>query len=606
MTAALIHRGPDDEGYHFEPGVGLGMRRLSIIDVAGGRQPIANEDGTARIVFNGEIYNYLELRAELERSGHVLATSSDTETVLHLYEDLGPGCLERLNGMFGLAIWDSTRRRLFLARDRAGEKPLYYWADEHRIAFASELKALLLCPFVPRAIDRSAVVDYLTFMYVRAPRTPFEGIKKLPPGHHLTFDASACAVSPWWSLARHATPCELGDDALIERIATLLDDSVRLRLRSDVPVGAFLSGGLDSASVVGHAARLLGRDHPIASFSVGFPGDGIDELGYARIASDAFGTEHNELVVSLADAIEGLPRLVWHLDEPNADSAIIPTDMVSRLARTKLRVVLSGLGGDEIFGGYPRYIRRSRELYRRIPAAVRRRILLPLARTLAPRQHERLLTAELPEAREYLDAVSMFSGAEVRALTGASSEAGLEAEFAASPPGDVVNRLLHVDFQTYLPDDILAVTDRMSMAESVEARAPFLDHRLIELMAGVPGDRKVRGREWKWALKRAVAPVVPRAILRRGKWGFGAPVRSWMERDLLPVTRKLLGASAAVASGLLDRAGLEAVLARVPTPLDGRSAQKLWGLLVLEVWARVFLGGSTSPGVAPRATLREL
>ncbi len=609
MNAVLVHRGPMDEGYMFRRHVGLGMRRLSIIDVAGGHQPVYNEDRSIAVVLNGEIFNYRELGEELLKRGHRFSTASDTEVIAHLYEERGAECLSQLNGMFGIAIWDDRKQTLLVARDRLGVKPLYYYEDAGWLAFASELKALLVCDFVPRRPDRSAIADFLALRYVRAPRSPFEGVRKLLPGHYVTADASGVSQSRYWNLADHTSPLALSEADAVERLRWLLQDSVRIRLRSDVPVGAFLSGGIDSSTITAYAARQSSA--PLRTFTVDFGGDSFDEVRYARLVARALGTEHHETVATVEDALQQLPRLVWHMDEPNADSAIVPTYLVSQFAATGLRVILTGSGGDEVFGGYARYFDGYPidHLYRRIAQAPREALGRVVTRVRLPHVTRRVTWNNLPDADRYLVQVTNFSPAERADLLGAmsDSDADLKAEFAAYPGHDRVNRRLFVDACTYLPDDILHITDRMSMAVSLEAREPLLDYRLVEFCAGLPGDYKVHQerREWKVILKKAMSPLLPAEILTRIKWGFGAPIQAWMNRGLLSALRELYRASEAVRHGLLDPAGVEGQLARAGSYVPGfQMAQKLWTLLVFEIWCRVFLTGNG--GKAPQATLRDL
>lgn len=611
MTAVMHHRGPDDEGYLQEGGAALGMRRLSIIDIAGGHQPIYNEDGTVGVVLNGQIYNYRELRDELLRKGHRLKTLSDTEVIAHMYEDLGEACIDQFNGMFAFAVWDTRTRRLLLARDRLGVKPLYYYEDGERLAFASEVKALLQCPFVPREPDPDVVADYLALMYIRGPRTPFKRVRKLLPGHYLVLDCTSetARVVRYWEL-EHVQPARMSKEDAIAQVRDLLRDSIRLRLRSDVPVGAFLSGGIDSSSVVAFAAPQL--DRPLTTFAVGFTGSQFDELRYARLVARAFGTDHHETMVSVDDAIRRLPQLVWHLDEPNADSAVVPTYLVSQFAASQLKVILSGLGGDELFGGYPRYFdgHPLEHVYRLLPRAIRstlaQRLFARADSTLAQRLRWNALGAD----ERYVAQVSTIRPDERSGLLpeGTGREVALREEFARCRSSEIASRRMYVDSLTYLPDDILHLTDRMSMAVSLEARTPFLDYRLVEFASALPAHFKVRpfSRQWKVLLKAALAPDLPPQILMRGKWGFGGPVLHWMNGGLLPVLRNVMRDSVAVREGLLSQAGVSQTLAafgdRVATSHDAMIA---WTLLVLEVWARVFLDHppATSP---PAFTLADL
>jgi asparagine synthase (glutamine-hydrolysing) len=594
MTERLVHRGPTDEGFHFSDEIGLGMRRLSIIDIEGGHQPVYNEDRTVAVVLNGEIYNYLELAEDLRGRGHRFSTRSDTEVIAHLYEERGPSCLEALNGMFGLAIWDLRRSQLLLARDRFGEKPLYYAEDPSGIVFSSEIKSLLLHPSISRDIDANAIGDYLTLMYVRSPRTPFTAIRKLPPAHYLLADSGGVRIERWWDLAAGIRPSSLSLADAADEIQSLLDDSVRLRLRSDVPVGVFLSGGLDSSSVCALASRHVSQ--PLQSYAVGFIDTQFDELGYAKTVAQTFATAHHETIVSVNDALEHLPELCWHLDEPHGDSAIVPTYLVSRFAAQELRVMLSGLGGDELFGGYPRYFdgQPAEHMYRALPVGLRRAVSRILGRLLHPRIREALEKNNLGTEARYLSRETIFPSAlRGRLQNGAHREVNLQREFEQYHSSDTVNRFLYVDTLTYLPDDILHITDRMSMAASLEVRTPFLDDRLVRFAFGLPGAYKVDAwsRSTKICFKQAMSPLLPREIVQRPKWGFGAPVRSWMRRGLEQTVRTLFEESVLLEEHILEAGGTRAYL-RHPLPgEDLYRPQRLWMLLMLELWARVFLQG---------------
>jgi asparagine synthase (glutamine-hydrolysing) len=609
MTSTLFHRGPMDQGYLSGHNIALGMRRLSIIDVEGGQQPIYNEDGTIGVMCNGEVYNYLELRQDLLAKGHEFTTNSDTEVIVHLYEEMGEEFPKALNGMFAIAVWDSRKCRLILARDRLGEKPLYYYDNGQRLAFASELKALLQCPFVPREPDPQAIAEYLSLMYIRAPRTAFSRISKLPPAHYLRADVSGVCLVPYWDLREHCEPSSLNEGETVEKVRWLLRDSVRLRLRSDVPVAAFLSGGIDSSSVVAFAADSVSG--PLQTFAVGFAGDGFDELGYAREVATAFGTEHQETTVTEDDAIRLLPQLVWHLDEPNGDSAIVPTYLISKFAAQEVRVILSGVGGDELFGGYPRYFDgyQIEQLYRTVPSFLRRNMVGPLTRSLPPTLANRIAWNSLPQDQRYWADVSIRWPRDIfDRLDGTDvSTTSYLGAFHEYPGKDRFNRLMYLDTVTYLPDNILHITDRMSMAASLEARAPFLDHRLVELCAGIPGRYKLSPvhRQWKIILKKAMAPYLPPRIISRPKWGFGAPVQAWMKRQLFSTVESAYRRSVAVESGLFDPASIRRVLdLEANRARPRRFYQQLWMLLILELWCRIYLDGG--PKKVPTFTLDDL
>ncbi len=594
MTSQLYHRGPMDEGYLFKGDVGLGMRRLSIIDVDGGHQPIHNEDKSISVILNGEIYNYKELRSVLVKKGHKFSTQSDTEVIVHLYEEVGEKCLNQLNGMFAFALWDERNRRLLVARDRLGIKPLYYYHNNSKIlAFASEMKALLRCPFITTDLDLNAFADYLTFMYIQGSRSPFKNIRKLLPGHYFIMDRSGFHISRYWDLRNSCTQFELSEPEAIDQIHRLLEDSIRLRMRSDVPVGAFLSGGLDSSAVVAYASKHAPR--PIETFAVGFSGDGVNELGYAKTVSRAFNTSHHETTVKVDSAIQYLPKLIWHLDEPNGDSAIVPTYLVSQFASSQLRVILSGLGGDELFGGYSRYFDGYpiEHLYRKVPVSLRRNIIDPLSSILPPRIAQRIRWNSLFDDERYLAQMSYFTPTEIQNLIGyeACKNTDVKNLFKGFS-GDNINQLLFVDINTYLPGDILHITDRMSMAFSLEARTPFLDHRLVEFCASLPSKYKVSqlSREWKLILKKAMRSILPQEILNRSKVGFNAPVAEWMSGGLCLIVKDVFRSSTAVKVGILNGDEVRPLIDRLTAdPKKNTAAQKLWILLVLEVWCRVFL-----------------
>lgn len=606
MLPALAHRGPDDEGRLVDGPLAMGMRRLSIIDVPGGRQPIENEDGNLAVVLNGEIYNYVELTEELRARGHRFTTRSDTEVLVHLYEEFGLEFLERLNGMFALALWDKRAGRLVLARDRLGIKPLYVRRLPQGVAFASELKALLAGDARSRTLEPQAVLDYLTLQYIPGSATPYREYEKLLPGHLLVCEASGTTVQRWWSLADHCAPASLPRAEAVVRIRELFDDAVRLRMRSDVPVGAYLSGGLDSSLVTRAAAQLTDATFP--TFNVAFEHTEFDESAYARELAELARTDHHQLTVSARDAIARLPQLVWHLDEPIGDSAFLPSFLVSQLAAEHVKVALSGLGADELFGGYHRYHRRIGrfEQLSRLPRRAAR-LLRPLVAARGEEWARRLdLMTDAEPWEVHLQKTHAFEPALNRALVEGDANLRVAARTRALhdgyPHDDFVNRAMFVDAHTYLPDQILALTDRMSMAVSLEARTPFLDHRLVELASSLPGDWKVRGSSWKSILKEALGDRVPASILTRPKWGFAAPVGSWIESQGLDPLKRLLGKSALVEAGVLDGDAMRTAVAHFERP--GHRAEWLWALGVLEVWYRVFEGGS--PGSAPALDLHQL
>ncbi len=548
MTATLTHNGPDADGYLFGDGVALGHRRLSIIDVGGGDQPIYNEDHTRAVVFNGEIYNFRELRAELTARGHRFRTASDTEVIVHAWEQYGDDCVSRLRGMFALALWDGPARRLLLARDRLGKKPLYYAHDGERLVFASELKALIADPSMKRTVDPEAVDDYLAFGAVPAPRTIYQGIAQLPPAHYLLWEDGRIRLAEYWDVRFDVGP-ERSERDYLEEFAALLAEAVRLRMISDVPLGAFLSGGVDSSAVVMAMAGESTR--PVLTTSVAFRESGFNEAPYAQQVAQAFHTDHREIVVA-PRAAEILPTLVWHLDEPFADSSALPTYYLSRAARERVTVALSGDGGDETFGGYAwRYGLNMLEhrVRRRLPAWLRHGLLGPLAsawpkadRLPRPLRWKFFLrNLSLSPERAYFHDMSLFTPAdkarllspEFRTTLGEHDPfAAFARHFERVAGLDHLSRITYVDLKTYLPNDILVKVDRMAMAHSLEVRSPLLDHKVVEFAASVPAGFKFRGTTSKYLVKRYLERSLPASLVHRPKQGFSIPLARWLRSDL--------------------------------------------------------------------------
>lgn len=598
MCRIITHRGPDDQGVLLKKGVALGMRRLSIIDLAGGHQPMNGEDGSVTIVFNGEIYNFQELKPNLEARGHRFQTHSDTEVIVHAYEEFGPDCLKDLRGMFAFAIWDEKARSLFLARDRAGKKPLYYTqTSKGTLVFGSELKSLLEHPDVEREIDPQAVDAYFTLGYVPDPRCIFRNVHKLPPGHYLTFQNSRVTVEQYWDFDLKPERARSEDDYL-EELRTLLDESVRLRLISDVPLGAFLSGGIDSSTVVAFMARHMGQ--PVKTFSIGFHEDSYNELKYARLTAEKFGTDHHEFILT-PDICAVVDELAWHFDEPFADSSAIPTYMVSKLAREHVTVVLSGDGGDELFGGYSRYVvERKRDGFAQLPKMLREGVMRPVSRHLPHGAWGRnyLYNVSLDPISRYLDSVSVFTSLNrkslytdelQRSLPGLGYVEQLFHGLAAKvPTNEPLDQLLYLDSKTYLPGDILTKVDRMSMAVSLEARAPLLDHKLIDFVTSVPASLKLKGLETKHLLKRAVADLVPAEILHRPKQGFGVPIQEWINQQLRDRMRDTLNDARTRQRGYIDSGYLDVLLTEHERGRRDHS-MGLWSLLMFELWHRQFV-----------------
>jgi len=616
LCDVLTHRGPDDRcvriadfprgGEGDPPPVrcGLANTRLSIIDLEGGRQPIANEDETCWVVNNGEIYNHAELRRRLVAAGHTFRTDhSDTEVLVHLYEEKGERLVEDLRGMFALAVWDGRRGRLLLARDRLGQKPLCYRREADRFLFASEIKALLQAPGVPRRVDREALFHYLTLQYVPHPWTMFQGVRKLPPGHRAVLDAATnrLRIEEYWR-PPVGEPMTGDADALGEQLRALLTEATRYRLISDVPVGAFLSGGIDSSIVVGLMARL--RREPVRTFTVSFEERAYDEAPHARRIAERFGTDHTELTVR-PDALEVLPRLVRQYDEPFADSSAVPTWYVARATAEHVKVALTGDAGDENFAGYPRYRAvRLGAAFDRLPRWLREG-LRGAVRTVPPSLGVRTFRRRL---RRFMDALTLDPVArylrwcaifdderKMRLCTpefldgvrGISTTDLFRAEYDAAGPGDFLRRTMFCDLRRYLPDDLNAKVDIAAMAHSLETRSPFLDHRVVEFAARVPVGLKLRGRTSKWLLKRTFADLLPREIRRRPKRGFGVPIAEWFRADLRGHLEEIVLSKRALERGYFNP---DAVRTLVEEHVHRRydHAYRLWSLLMLELWHRAF------------------
>jgi len=596
MTSVQAHRGPDGEAVVCRGPVGLGHRRLAIIDLNTGDQPMANEDGSIWIVFNGEIYNFHELRRELEARGARFRTVSDTEVILKAYEADGPACVERLRGMFAFAILDERRRRLLLARDRAGIKPLVYAWDGRRLLFGSEIKAILQDPHVDRDLDQEALGDYLTYHYVPAPRTIFRAVRKLPPASTLLLplDGGEPVISEYWRL-RFAPDPHVTESEWIEQLRIHLADAVRSHMVSDVPIGAFLSGGVDSSTVVALMADASAA--PIRTFSIGFDEADFDELRFARQVATRYGTDHYELVVK-PSALEVLPKLAWHFDEPFADSSAIPTYYVSKITREHVTVALSGDGGDENFAGYRRYA-RAVALHERLDrgaAALLRPLFRAAASALpvgAPGQAYAGLLGAGPIDRyrrlvayQRRETLRRLLSDDLAALARSAASADTFAQLAArSGAPDYVTALQYIDVHTYLPGDILTKVDLTSMAVSLESRVPLLDHKLMEFVATIPSPLKLRNGTGKYLLKRAMATSLPVEILTRRKMGFGVPLGAWFRGELRDMTRDVLLSPAARQRGFFRIAEVETLLRTHDAGRRDCSA-RLWALVCFELWMR--------------------
>ena len=609
MDRSIVHRGPDDNGVYVDERCAMGMRRLSIIDLGGGKQPIANEDRRVWVVFNGEIYNYRALRHDLVARGHRFTTTSDTEVLVHLYEERGDALVDALSGMFGFALWDRERQELLLARDRLGIKPLYYAPTPRGLVFGSELKSLICHPDVRREVSPEALSHYLSFGHTPPDRAILDGVCKLPPGHLLRWRRGELHVRRYWDLVAAEEPVHPREAAA--EVRQLLRDAVRSHLVADVPVGAFLSGGIDSASVVGTMAELGVRPK---TFSIGFEEDDFNELGYARQIARKFATDHHELVVR-PDAWALTEKLVWFLDEPFADVSAIPTYLVAQLAAAHVKVVLSGDGGDEVFAGYDRYAWTLEEERRFgwLPRPARW-ALTRLSAALPDRARGKNFLRHIaqPAHLRYVDGESLFPRPLKQRLIGpALREALLRRRADADAPtaerralldgvdGDLVRRMLYLDTMTYLPLDILTKVDRMTMAHSLEARPPLLDHTLVERVFRLPSALKLTADGTQKAVfKRAVADLLPREILAREKRGFAVPIARWFRGPLRAPMLALLGDQRFVERGWLEPATVDALIAE---HLDGRRdhALPLWSLMSLELWARQFLDGA-QPAISQR------
>lgn len=591
---ALRHRGPDDQGIHAEPHAGLAFRRLSIVDVASGHQPLSNEDGTIWIAFNGEIYDHAPTRRTLESLGHRYRTQSDTETIVHAYEEWGEGCLDRLHGMFAFALWDRPRRRMFVARDRVGIKPLYWTRTAgggH--AFASEIKALFAFPGVERRAHLPALAEHLTLRYVAAPRTAFEGIHKLPPGHCMMLEAGGERTRRWWQ-PTYEPKLELSDTDALAEVEARLTTSVQSHLMSDVPVGALLSGGVDSSLVVALMSRLMGR--PAQTFCVGFDAPGpYSELPFARRVAEHCGTEHREILVSAADLERELPKLVWHQDEPVSEPAAIPTFLVTRLARESVTVVLTGEGGDELFAGYPKHaVEPFARALAHLPGALRDLILDHGVDRLPFRFRKLQVVGRSARFRDEAERLSAWfaglAGEELESLLGprlrpfaAAGAASFRAALSDSAARTPLDRMLDADLRLWLTDDLLMKMDKMSMASSVEARVPLLDASLIDWALRLPSRHKIRGLEGKVLLKRLARKLLPREVVDRPKVGFTVPLSPWFRGPLRPLLEGVLLSRASLERGLVDPRAMRAVVA---DHLQGRRdrSRELWTLLTLELW----------------------
>jgi asparagine synthase (glutamine-hydrolysing) len=605
MCQAIVHRGPDDEGIFVKDGVGFGMRRLSIIDLAGGHQPVFNEDRSVWIVFNGEIYNFPVLREDLLKRGHHFSTHTDTEVIVHLYEEMGADCVTRLRGMFAFALYDERRRKLLMVRDRLGKKPLHYALQsgalqDQRLLFGSEIKSILTVAPELATVNNQALLQYMYFGYIPDPLTAFAAIQKLPPGHLLEFANGKIDVRQYWDLPQYGTQPPQSEEACLEEMEHRLAEAVRIRLISDVPLGALLSGGTDSSTVVALMARASAQ--PVKTFAIGFRDQDFNEAPYARIVADKFGTDHHELIVE-PDVLETVEMLTASLEEPFGDSSMLPTYYVSCLARKHVTVALSGDGGDEIFGGYDRYgIHLRRRAFERIPSWARRfyreRIYPRLPADMRGKKFS--YNVSLPWRERYVDGISFVPAFErempllsdeFRAVL---SESGSPEEvmyqyFDHAPAKDPVSQMLYVDTKTYMVGDILTKVDRMSMATSLEVRVPILDHEFVEWATGLPVEWKIRGGKQKYILRKLAERVgVPREVLYRPKRGFALPLVHWMKHELKELIMTILLDPATLQRGYFEARGVRQLLEE---HFRGRRdhSGRIWRLLIFELWHRNYL-----------------
>ncbi|NQU73226.1 MAG: asparagine synthase (glutamine-hydrolyzing) [Candidatus Omnitrophica bacterium] len=612
MCALLKHRGPDDEGVYLNhkprgPGsnakVGLGHRRLSIIDLSSaGHQPMSNENGSVWIVMNGEIYNFLELRELLKQKGHEFKSQTDAEVILHLYEDKGVECLKDLRGMFAFAIWDESSESLFLARDRIGKKPLFYSLRNTDLVFASELNALLQDKGISRDIDLSSIDDFLNYQYIPAPFTIFKEVKKLPPAHFLIWEKGKVRIDRYWNLD-YSEKLNLREEEYCERILSLLKEATKIRLISDVPLGAFLSGGIDSSAVVGIMAQLM--DRPVKTFSIGFENKSFNETPYAKLVSERFGTEHKEFIVK-PNALEILPKLILHFGEPYGDSSAIPTYYLSKITRENVTVALNGDGGDESFGGYERYVANLMAERYRGPAIIANKLFGKIVEKAPESTHKKdkinrlkkfLSITNLNKESRYSEFMAIFNenkraGIYSDYLKGEIGKNGrgriISKEYQKSGVEDLIDSTLYVDLMTYMPGDLLPKVDITSMANSLEARSPFLDHKFLEFSAQIPSHLKIRGIVTKYILKETFKKTLPASVLNREKMGFGVPVGEWFRGELKSYAYEVLLDSKAIKRNYFKR---ESVKQLLDEHCKGKvnNGAKIWSLLNLELWHRLFI-----------------
>jgi asparagine synthase (glutamine-hydrolysing) len=601
MTDIMSHRGPDARGEYIDGNLGLGHRRLSIIDLAGGDQPISNEDGSVVVVFNGEIYNYAGLAATLSDRGHQFRTRSDTETIVHAYEEYGERCVDHFRGMFAFALWDRNRQKLLLARDRLGIKPLYYYEGSDFIAFASEIKALLEIPGVPREVEPDALSHYLSLRYVPGPQTMFRNIVRLQPGHLLTRADETTSVRKYWDI--EFRPADQSPQQRLQQFDQLLTESVRLRLAAEVPLGVFLSGGLDSSAILAMMSRMH-RSHGIHTFSVGYEDitgkeSRSNEFEYAQIAAKAYGAEHHEYRLTPDELQDFMPALAWHLDEPLGDPTCVPLYFISKTASERITVVLSGEGADELLAGYGIYQRmlQIEKLHRNFGGLAS--AMEPVLRHVMPGERFRtaLKWAALPLHRRYRGVSRGFLPDMKRALLPGSDQsehkldALFEGCFQAAKPASPLDQMLYADTRIWLPDDLLLKADKMTMANAIELRVPFLDHRMVEYAATLPAVSKLQKGIGKVLLRQDMSGDLPPAILHRPKKGFPVPIGPWLKTELRSMVHDSLLSRGSAVRDYMNMETIEKVVRQHETGRFDRS-QEIWTLLVFEFWHRVFMNRS--------------
>ena len=613
MADQLVHRGPDDEGYYAKGPAGLGFRRLSIIDLGGGHQPLSNEDGSIWIVFNGEIYNYQDLRALLISKGHSFKTQSDTEVIVHLFEEYGFDCVQKLRGMFAFAIWDSVNKTLFLARDRVGIKPLYYYLGSDFLSFASEMKAIFVDPAVQRRVDPQLVDRFLTYYFVPGPATLLRNFFKLEPGHWLSVHDGRVQIKRYWDIDFQPADDHKSESALEEQIVNTLDDSVQLHMISDVPVGFLLSGGVDSTALLSLASKKENR--PISSYTIGFSHSGVvDERPFARLAAGRFGSEHHEISINAQEFAAFLPEYVWFMEEPVCEPASVALYYVSKLAKQFVKVLISGEGGDEAFAGYHNYrnmlwlesIKRILGPFRSV-AAGGIEAIAQVSNSRMLQKYAPLLNADLESY--YLSRISSpfqyfnqnpspIYSAEMSARVDKAWSAEITRSFMSRESGDgALGQMMYVDTKTWLPDDLLIKADRMTMANSIELRVPFLDHKVLEFAARLPANLKVRGWKMKYLLKRALAKHVPTEILHRRKVGFPNPSVSWLACDLKDLVADILLDPKSLSRGYFRKKAVENLVER--NAQSKRYTAEIFSLVVLELWHRIFVDQQQAPPIVP-------